>query len=135
MELFVVFTPWWLSAIEFAVCNEAGQLSELQANLCTLKRDVDALRNITNLLLNYMLPHDIQSMTTDSTNTLHITALFANVPEKVCLVMTAIFLQLVEGSVQQLTSLRTCWAISNKESQTAVQMVWLHYSAKGCHNS
>ena len=93
VELFVVFTPWWLSAIEFAVCNEAGQLSELQANLCALKRDVDALRNITNLLLNYMLPHDIQSMTTDSTNRLHITALFANVPEKVCLVMTAIFLQ------------------------------------------
>ena len=42
--------------------------------------------------------------------------------------MAAIFLQLVEGSVQQLTSLRACWVISNKESQTAVQMVWVHYA-------
>ena len=65
VELFAVFTPWCFSLIEFAVCNETGRLSELQANICALKKDVDALRNVTNLLLNhYMLPHDIQSMTT-----------------------------------------------------------------------
>ena len=53
------------SVTKFTVCNETGQLSELQANICAVKKDVDALWNITNLLLNhYMLPHDIQSMTT-----------------------------------------------------------------------
>jgi len=63
-------TAWFytfccFSLIEFVVCNETGQLSELQTNVCALKKDVDALRNVTNLLLNhYMLPHDIQSMTT-----------------------------------------------------------------------
>ena len=65
VQLLTAFTPWCFSLIEFAVCNETGQLSELQANVCALKKDVDALRNVTNLFLNhYMLPHDIQSMTT-----------------------------------------------------------------------
>ena len=57
------YTFCCFSLIEFAVCNKTGQLSELQANVCALKKD--ALRNVTNLFLNhYMLPHDIQSMTT-----------------------------------------------------------------------
>ena len=52
------------SVTKFTVCNETGQLNELQANICAVKKDVDALRNITNLLLNhYMLPHGSQSMT------------------------------------------------------------------------
>ena len=65
IQLPAIFTPWCFSVTKFTVCNETGQLSELQANICAVKKDVDALRNVTNLLLNYyMLPHDIQSMTT-----------------------------------------------------------------------
>ena len=65
VQLLTAFTFLCFPLLEFAVCNEAGQLSELQANVCALKKDVDALRNVTNLLLNhYMLPHDIQSIAT-----------------------------------------------------------------------
>ena len=116
------------------VCNCTEQLNELQkemqASISAVRKEIDDLRNVTKLLP--MLPHDIPSMAIVQETIMYYTA---NVPEKICLFMAAIFLQLLEGSVQQLTSLRTCWAISNKESQTAVQMVWLHYSSKGCHNS
>ena len=46
------------------VCNQAGKVNELQANIDAVRREVDALRNASKLLLNhYMLPH-VQSMTT-----------------------------------------------------------------------
>ena len=95
----------------------------MQASISAVRKEIDDLRNVTKLLP--MLPHDIPSMAIVQETMMYYTA---NVSEKLCLVMTAIFLQLVEGSVQQLTSLRTCWAISNKESQTAVQTVWVHYA-------
>ena len=100
----------WLS-LAGTVCNCTEQLNELrkemQVSISAVRKEIDDLRNVTKLLP--MLPHDIPSMTI-------VQETMANVPEKICLVMAAIFLQLVEGSVQQLTSLRACWAISNKES-------------------
>ena len=93
----------------------------MQASISAVRKEIDDLRNVTKLLP--MLPHDIPSMAIVQETMMYYTA---NVPEKICLFMAAIFLQLVEGSVQQLTSLRACWAISNKESQTAVQTVWVH---------
>ena len=46
------------------VCTKTGQLSELQASIAAVKKDVDALRSLTKLLLNhYMLPHEIPSIT------------------------------------------------------------------------
>ena len=47
------------------VCTKTGQLSEIQASIDAMKKDVDALRSLTQLLLNhYMLPHEITSITT-----------------------------------------------------------------------
>ena len=55
---------WWSSFATGNVCNQAELgLNELQANQRALRKDVDTLRNATNLLLNhYMQPHEVQSM-------------------------------------------------------------------------
>ena len=52
------------------VCTKTGQLSELRASIDAVKKDVDALRSLTQLLLNhYMLPHEIPSITTNARTT------------------------------------------------------------------
>ena len=46
------------------VCTKTGQISEIQASIDAMKKDVDVLRSLTQLLLNhYMLPHEIPSIT------------------------------------------------------------------------
>ena len=85
------------------VCTKTGQLSELQASIAAVKKDVDALRSLTKLLLNhYMLPHEIPSITASACTTacLHVT-LASNINGSD---MTGIFSQVVETNVQQLDS-------------------------------